>query len=426
MRTPFQGLILTQFAAGLRRSLTAACLCGIAGLFGATAVHAQEAVRYSLSRQLLTAPRPTIRPSFFALGPFTTQLDASLGVSADDNAGLTKTDTHSELVFDQSLGLNMNWVISHLNELGFRFGGSISEVVGGVPGQKTFQFAIDPTSKIELRLFIGDFLIRFHNYLGYVQDPTLNPAVSGLSTLNQLTNTVGFAVDWDLTRLVLSAGLDYSYSTNLGGGGSGSTALRSTLRPTASAAFALTPTMRTGLETAYSASFGAGSHSDVDAFAVGPFLRGKLTRFITLDLAAGLYLVHAPNADPNNYYLSLNISQQLTRFLLYRASFARDLDFSGGSTLSENNGFTLGIQYLLRRNLTLGTSGTINFGKVIISNPGVGVFPGSYVQYFATVELTWTLSRRFTTSLAYRFVDRNADQGSYKQNRVDFSFNYAY
>ena len=425
MRKPFQGVILTQLAAGLRRPFMVACLWGIAGLFGATAVRAQETVRYSLSRQLLTTPRPVIQPSFFALGPFTTQLDAALGVSFDDNAGLTKTDTHSELVFDQSLGLNMGWVISHLNELGFRFGGSISEVVGGAPGERTFRFAIDPTSRIELRLFIGDFLIRFHNYLGYVQDPTQNPAVSGLTTLNQLTNTVGIGVDWDLTRLVLSAGLDYSYSMNLGVGGSGSSALRSTLRPSASAAFALTPTMTTGLETAYSASFGAGNN-DIDAYTVGPFLRGKLTRFITLDLAAGVYIVSAPGADSPDYYLSLNISHQLTRLLLYRASFSRDLSLSGGDSLAQNNNFTLEIDYLLRRNLTLGTTGEINFGKVIISNPNLGVFPGSYVQYTASVQLTWKLSRRFTTSLAYRFVDRNAEQGSYKQNRVDFSFNYAY
>jgi hypothetical protein len=426
MRTPFQALILTQFAAGLRRLLTAACLWGIAGMFGATGAHAQEAVRYSLSRQLVTTPRPAFQPSFFTIGPFQTQLSASAGVSFDDNAEFTKTDTHSEVVFDQSLGLNLNWIISHLNELGLKFGGTLNEVVGGAPGQQKFYYSIDPETNINFKIFIGDFLIRIHNFLGVVQDTALNPAVSGLSNLNQLTNTTGIFVDWDLTRLVLSAGVDYSYGINLGGGDSGSTARRSTLRPSTSATFALTPTMNTGLEAAYSASFGAGSHSDVDAFSVGPFLRGKLTRFITLDLAAGYYSVHAPAADPNNYYLSLNISHQLNRFLQYGASFSRDLEFSGGNSLTENNSATLGIRYLLRRYLTLGTSGTINFGKVIISNANLGVLPGSYVQYQASVQLSLNLSRRFTTSLAYRFVDRNADQGSYKQNQVDFTLNYAF
>jgi hypothetical protein len=426
MRTPFQGLILTQFAAGLRRSLTAACLWGIAGMFGATGAHAQEAVRYSLSRQLATAPQSKFQPSLFTIGPFQTQLTASAGVSFDDNAEFSKTDTHSEVVFDQSLGLNLKWIISHLNELGFKFGGTLTEVAGGAPGQQKFYGSIDPGTNINFKIFLGDFLIRIHNFLGVVQDTAQNPAVSGLSNLNQLTNTSGIFVDWDLTRLILSAGVDYSYSINLGGGDSGSTALRSTLRPSTSAAFALTPTMNTGLEAAYSASFGAGSHSDIDAFSVGPFLRGKLTRFITLDLAAGYYSVHAPDADPNNYYLSLNISHQLTRFLQYGASFSRDLEFSGGNSLAENNSATLGIRYLLRRYLTLGTSGTINFGKVVISNSNLGVLPGSYVQYQASVELTFILSRRFTTSLAYRFVDRNADQGSYKQNRVDFTLNYGF
>ncbi len=35
-------------------------------------------------------------------------------------------------------------------------------------------------------------------------------------------------------------------------------------------------------------------------------------------------------------------------------------------------------------------------------------------------DSSWTLSRTITASLGYRFIDRNADQGSYRQNRVDF------
>jgi hypothetical protein len=465
MRPPFERSTKAYKPGRLGWSLVAACLLGITGLIGTTPTHAQEAVtpqavtpqavtpeavtpqavtpevvipqavtqqavgpeavRYALSRQLLTAPQPFTQPTFISLGPFRGQLGAGVGIGFDDNANLTKTDTHSELVFDQSLDLNLNWVISHLNELGFRLGATLTEVVGGAPGEQKFRLAIDPGSNIEFKIFVGDFLIRLHNYLTVIQDPTQNPAVSGQSNLNQLTNNAGIAVDWDLSKLILTAGFDYSYYTDLGGGSGGASGIRNTIRPSLAASFALTPTMNTGLETAYSASFGAGS-SHVDAFTVGPFLRGKLTRFITIDLSGGLYVIQPSSLGPTDYFLSLNIRHHLTRILSYGASFTRDLEFSGANSLTRNNAFTLDVQYLLRRNLTLAASGIINFGNVLISNPIVGVLPGSYVQYEAYIGLTWRLSRRIRTSLGYRFIDRNADQGSYKQNRVDLGLGFAF
>jgi hypothetical protein len=143
-------------------------------------------------------------------------------------------------------------------------------------------------------------------------------------------------------------------------------------------------------------------------------------------MSGGLYYIQPSNLGPYEWYLSLNLRHRLTRYLSYGASFARDLEFSGGNSLTRNNAFTFDMEYLFRRNLTLDASGSVNFGNVLISNSVVGVFPGSYVQYEIGAGLTWRIARRITTSLAYRFIDRNADQGSYKQNRVDLSVGYRF
>jgi hypothetical protein len=158
---------------------------------------------------------------------------------------------------------------------------------------------------------------------------------------------------------------------------------------------------------------------------MGPFLRGKLTRFVTVDLSGGLYVIQPPHQG-DDWYLSVNVRHQLTTYISYGASFNRELQFAGSSGLTRNNAFALDVAYLLRRNLTLDARGTVNFGSVLMSNPSVGVLPGKYAQYELGIGLAWKIARRITTSLAYRFIDRNADQGSYKQNRVDFGIDYAF
>ncbi|MBV9490425.1 MAG: hypothetical protein JO069_11990 [Verrucomicrobia bacterium] len=434
MQPPFEKPVLTRFTGSFfRRALTVLALVAAAG-FGCANLRAQEAVRYSLSQQpTITGYRPTREQGFINIGPFRGHLEADVGVSYTDNANLVNTGAQSQVLFTQTLDLNLRWILTYLNEIDVRLGGTLTEAVGG-PGPSIY-VALLPTSSIDFKVVSGDFLIQFFDYLSVVQNPTQDPAATNQTTLNRLTNDVGTSVTWDLGKVFLQGRFDWSYSADLGSTGStGSTtsgaAVRSTLRPGFAVYTALSPEVTTGLDLGYSKSFGAGAN-DVNAFNAGPFLRGRVTRYINVEVAGGVYVIDGPNLDPLNYYFSVSIAHQLTRWLQYIASVSHDLDFSSGTDVSENTNLTLGTRWQLSRNVSLETDGFINFGRVL-----TGAQPGDYTQYGVTLQLAWALSKKVTASAGYQFTSRSGQgstnqlngvsSGSYRQNQVGLSLRYAF
>ncbi len=408
----------------------------------ANQVGAQESIRASLSRVPITRFEVPLGPTFVTLGPFRGNAAVGLGLTVDDNSDLRSINGKSEAVFHQSLALDLTWELSQLNMIDLRLGAILSEYLGGTATQSV-QLAIEPDSKVELKLVAGDFLFSFHNYLSIVQDPTQDASAANQNSLNRLTNNAGLSADWYLSQLILTARFDYSYSMdspNNSPNSQTSTATsgsRNTFRPGLAAAYALTPTMNTGLEFFYSNSVSSNSLNtvttvngrtfvstgDVSGTSFGPFLRGKLTRLITLDLAAGLYDIDASHVKSINYYLSFNISHQITHFLQYIASFQRDLQFSTGTDLFNENQFALGLRYQLRRNLTLEANGFGRWGRIF-----TGQFPGGFTQYGTGIGFTYALSRRITAGLKYQFVRREGSggNGNYQQNRADFNVSYGF
>jgi len=416
----------------------------LVAMTGNGSVHAQETVAYSLSQ----LPRPPevrlgAERTFITLGPFRGQMSAGFGVVYDDNANLTSSGAQSEIRVSESLGLDLRWILTYINQIRFQLGATLTEVAGP-SGTQALQFAIQPGSNAELRLFAGDFLIRLYDYLAVIDNPAQDPALANQSAINELTNDAGLAVDWDLSPFILTGRFDYSYSTNLSSTSSTSTSTstsgfssttgdRSSIRPGFDAGYALSPQMTTGLTVQYSHSTGStganptlstavSGPNEIDAFTIGAFLRGHLTRAISIDLSGGVYpYTNAPGATGVPFYISLNVTHQVNRFLQYTASFTRDLEFSIGSDVTKNNNFTLGARVGLSRDLSLATGGFVNFGTVVTGN-----FPGDYVQYGFDIGLNWALSRKITASLGYGLIVRDADQGNYRQNRVELGVNYKF
>lgn len=425
----------TWFCRRLRPAPVMAGVFALVALTGKGSVHAQETVAYSLSQ----LPRPPevrlgAEHAFITLGPFRGQLGTGFGVVYDDNANLTSSGAQSEVRVSESLDLDLRWILTYINQVRFQLGASLTEVAGP-SGTQALQLAIQPGSNAELRFFAGDFLIRLYDYLAVIDDPTQDPALANQSAVNELTNDAGLAVDWDLSPFILTARFDYSYSTNLGSSSSTSlnstTGSRSDIRPGFDAAYALSPQMTTGLSLQYLNSSGTGvvnSNSssfvptNIEALTVGPFLRGRLTRALSVDLSGGAYaFTTAPGANGVPFYVSLNVTHQVNRYLGYTASFTHDLEFSIGSDVTKNNNFTLGARLGLARDLALRTNAFVNFGTVV-----TGEFPGDFVQYGFGLGLDWTLSRRITASVGYGFIVRDADQGSYRQNRVELGVTYKF
>lgn len=473
----------TPFGTWIRRwrsrAILAVCVWTISGAVGTSELAAQETLRSSLSQQLVSQFQPDrpaafltptgqlvqqfqreLQPSLLNVGPVRGQLGAGLGVSWDDNANLTNTDRQSEVRFTQSLGLSLNLPLSYLNRIGLQVGATLTEVVTSGKGNTSqagvnnaqarinnvstqpFDISIQPGTNISFQFIVGDVLVGVHDYLSVLQDPTQDPAVANQSALGRVTNDAGISALWNLDKLVLSGSFDYSYSSDqssdLGGGD------RNTLRPGVSAGFALSPQLTTGLDTTYTYSTSSGSGT-LNAVAIGPFIRGQLTHAIGIDVQGGFYYINASGINASNvnasgvnvsngvsngivvasnvpstdYYLTIALSHQLTRNIQYLVSFTRDISFSTGNDLTENNNFTLGAGWNLGRNLVFSTSGLANIGRVLS-----GEFPGNFSQYGVNLQLGWAPSSRIKTAFSYEFLVRNGAGGSYKQNRVDLTVGY--
>src|SRR5271165_4600081 len=402
-----------------------------------TSLPAQERVRTSAAPLPIQSFRQSPE-AFLYLGPFQEVLTGSAGVQYTDNVDLAATNKISDLSFSLGLNLATTWVISYLNQLQFSFGGQITENLYG-NGRSQVTFAIDPTSLIEFKFAVADFLqLRLYDQFSYTQNPATDPTATNTANLNSFTNTIGA----DLNLAVLSFSADYSYNSQSGTNVQGqanptTTGTRESFRFGPSLTFRLSPTILYGINAEATRSTSAGA-ANVNSLNVGPFINGKLSREFEFDLAAGGSFVDTKPAIPSSYYFDLAIRYQITRHSQLLFSASHDLVFTTGTSLTEENLFKLGTQIGITRSIDFTVSPFVNFGDVKTTTVGTvnpGPSEGNYTQYGIEAGLSWKLRKRWSAGLSYDYVRRVSGAGSgtgtsssnnYIQNTLTFSINYAF
>jgi hypothetical protein len=396
---------------------------------------AQEPVRTAVEKIPIQSFRRAPE-AFFYLGPFQEVLIGSAGVQYNDNVNLTATDKISDLSFNQALSLNTTWVISHLSQLQFNFGGQVIENFYS-NGRNQVTFAI-PGSHIEFNLPVSDRIeVRLHDDFSYIQNPTTSPTATNTANLNSFTNTAGAVVDADLNITVLSLSADYTYNdqsgTNAQGqANAGTTGTRNSFRIGPKLTFRLSSSILYGLDSSLTRST-ASNAANVNSLSVGPFISGKLSREFEFDLAAGANLVDTRPAIPPGYYVLAAIRYQINRHWQLLFSASSDLVFTTGTDLTEENVFRLGTQLGLTRSITLAASSFVNFGDVKTVTPGTTVSTGNYQLFGFEASLAWKPRKRWTTALTYDFTRRESvatsvagTSNNYTQNSIAFSVSYAF
>src|SRR5271166_1516089 len=402
-------------------------------------LRAQEPVR-TAPQQLPIESFKRAPEAFFYLGPFQEILTGTTGVQYTDNSSLTATNKISDLSFSLGLTTNTTWVISHLNQLTFNFGGQVIENFYG-NGRNQVTFAIAPNSRLEFKFTVSDLQVRLYDNFSYIQNPATSPTATNTANLNSLTNTIGAVVDKDLNVAVLSFLADYTYNDQSGTNVQGqtnrtTTGTRESFRFGPSLTFRLSSTILYGINAVATRSTSAGA-ANVNSLNVGPFINGKLSREFEFDLAAGGSFVDTKPAIPSSYYFDLAIRYQITRHSQLLLSGSHDLVFTTGTSLTEQNVFSLGTQIGVTRSIDFTVSPFVNFGDVKTTTVGVNTGPsqGSYTQYGIEAGLSWKLRKRWSTGLSYKYIRRvsGATSGTgttasnnYIQNTLAFSINYAF
>jgi hypothetical protein len=417
------------------RAHRAATWSFILSLVLALSLQAQERVRTAEGPPLIAAYARSPE-AFFYFGPFQEVLEGTASVQYTDNVDLTATNKISDLSFTEGLALNTTWVISHLNQLEFNFGGQVIEHFYG-NGRSQLNLAVAPNSKIEFKFDVSDFRFRIYDSFSYSQNPTTDPTATNTANLNSLTNTIGAAVDADLNIAVFTLGADYTYNNQSGTNSQGqdtanTTGERQSFRVGPSLTFRLSPEIVYGVNIEATRSTGAGA-ANVNSLSFGPFMKGKLTRDFEFDVTGGGTIVDTKPAIPPGYFFSADIRYKVTRHWQVLFSASHDLIFTTGTGLTEENLVKLGTQLGLTRNTTISFSPFVNFGDVKTTgvNSG-GVAAGSYTQIGLEAGFGWTPRKRWTTSLTYDYLRRESGAGaasannSYIQNTFSLSIGYSF
>lgn len=390
---------------------------------------AQDTLRSSIGPSALTRFSLDQKSSSIRFGPFTGNLGATLGFDYTDNSNLSETHKISRVEFYEAIDLDMSWIVSHQNRLDITLGGQINQDIVG-DGGNNFSLSLIPDSKIQFQFQVADLRFTLYDRFSYTQDPTQDSSASNTSNLNRFDNTSGISMDWLVERYVWEVRLEDTYSTQ-GSYTTGNTVNtiannytgnRETLRLGTSLTTSVNPTWDAGLDINLTKSF-ASVGSDANSISVGPFLRGKLSRLVELEMAAGIYIVDATGASPVDYYVSVAIRHKVNRELQWYGSFVRDLQFSVGNELIEDNTINCGVAILPFKPVKLTVAAFADFGKQL-TGPGAS----SYTQYGFRADAVYDLGKKWKAFFGYRYTKRDSDlQGdSYGQNYINCGFNYAF
>ncbi|MBV8901776.1 MAG: hypothetical protein JOY92_16880 [Verrucomicrobia bacterium] len=420
------------------------------------AAQAQEPVRASLSRALGNPNfEPYTESALLRFGPVQGNLDAGVSLYYTDNASLSNTSTSSRLQLNENLNLDLLWPFTIHNSLHLRLGASIGQVLVGTGGDR-FSLALAPDSEISWALGVGDFRIRLYDRFAVIQDPTTDPTVTHVFDLNRFRNDAGTTIDWDLNKLVLTLLVDDTYVTQSARTDnqvplpSITNGDRNTIRASLQAAYQLTPTVSFGPSFSASESSGT-SATEIDAISPGAFLKMQLTRLTSFQLEGGMNFFSTRYPDvgviflnqqrlpTSDYYISAVLKNQVTRFINLSVSVSHDLDYADGLTATKRTLVSVGANYRVNKRVWIDLGGYYEDGTVLSPLNG-----GDYSRFSFSAGMTCRLGPKLTTALQYRHTQRAANnggfafvsdghlfteaasQGSYNQNEISLSVNYAF
>jgi hypothetical protein len=410
-------------------AITIAILATIFTLICVNPLRAQQRVRTAQGRlEIESFKNPE---AFFRIGPLQEELLGTAGLEYTDNSGLSNTDKIARLRVSEGLDLNSILLFSHLSSLRFDVAGALNEDFYQ-HGRTILDFAI-PNALLQFEFPIADFQVRLYDQFSYIQNPTTNPAATNTSNANNLTNVVGAEVSTDWHLIVFSLAGDYTYNTQSGSTAQGvtnptTTGTSNSYRISPSVGFHLNPDILYGVNASVTRTEGSGGgnitgSSTVSSLNVGPFFRGKLSRFTDVDLAAGASLFDTQPSIHPTYYYSVVVRHQFTRNFQAIFSSSHDLLLTTGTDLTEQTIFRLGAQANLTRFITFTTTPFYSFGE-----EKTGPTQGNFKQYGVELALNWQPHRRWLTGITYNFIRRigiNAAD-SYIQNTVGLQVSYRF
>jgi hypothetical protein len=367
-------------------------------------------------------------------GPVRFKAGASLGVSYTDNVFYSH-DRQDDFVINPEISLGALWPITERNalrlslELGYEWYLKNSVLNGNAP-------LVNPGSELIFHIFAGDFRIRLHERFSYQESLFLN-SFSGegerfynfndVGKFSRLDNEVGFRVDWDLNKLVLSA--EYNHENFVSLTEDFEYLNRSSEWLSTTASFSLGDRALAGLEGQTSLhDYETATHlSDHWRARVGPFVEVNSQEQIGFRVGAGFDTATydepaSMNSDYDTYYAYARIRQR-TRLFSHALTVGREHLLGGNANNLETTYARYNISSTVVKHVSMEANLSVNWAKEF-----GGRFEEEFTYYGAGFRIGWQFHKLWRADLSYEFRLKESDLPlrDFHRNRLTLLVGYSF
>ncbi len=394
-----------------------------------SSARAQEALRLSLASEEMADARTKagdLQNSNLKLGPMSARLQASYGMEYSDNVAYVNQGSQSDIALRPGVNFTGLWPVTDVNSLYFSTGLGYLKYLRF---SDLDSFFITPDSAMAFQMYAGDFVFDVHDRFTLTENGSQMPTISSVSGLGEIQNTLGTKVDWDLNKLILSAGYDHDLSSSL------TEAYRYIDRQSelfsGRAALQLNPTLKTGLDAAGGlTAYNENLLTDNTYFSAGPFIEAKLSQYISTSAAAGIVnysfsdgRVGGPGANLNDtFYARWNINHRVNSWLTHSLSLQHDRRLGVWYDLGDFYSADYSATWTMIHHVTLKTGFSYYQGKAY--------YPDStedLAWYGGNIDLRWQISPKFSANALYQVSLRESNQNNgYNQNRLALTVTYTF
>jgi hypothetical protein len=367
-------------------------------------------------------------------GPLDLQVGAALRFGYTDNVYYSATNVVHDFLVIPEVTLGGFVQVSELNTLRFSVGLGYEYYFDNTQ-LNTDAPMVNPDSDLVFNLFVGNFHIRLRERFTYQQTLFFNTTPSGQDLLFNLNNVgvftrwdnlVGFNADWDLDKVIVSAG--YNHEDFVSSTAEFEYLNRASEWLTASVAYLLGDQVQTGVESqgswhSYTSQVTLNDHWQVRA---GPFVDLKLPEGLSLRVGGGYdtaqYQPVAASSDFETYYAYGRVTQE-TRFFTHSLSAGHE-DLLGDNA---NNLETTYVRYSIASpvvaHVELGANASVHFDKEF-----GGTYAENFTYYLVGFTAAYQFHKNWRTDLSYEFLLNNSNlpDRSYNRSRVTVGVAYTF
>jgi len=401
-------------------------------------------------------------------GPVYVTLTAQTTTEFVDNVNLSSgidTPIKQDLIFSPSFGINAisELQLHPLSEtntttmgLSMNFGYR-EHILQPALNQKIFDINISPDSEFSFLVRIGHFKIRLHDGFALQSDPVTDGALSNVAVFRRFTNAAGVNVEWDVNSDTL-VNLAYTHTNvyaldlvTLGNSGTSSNLSTSNITNSTDAlslmaSTKIIPELTVGWGANVAAtSFPGAPQQDSTTYSYGPFASLHLSQFTTLNASCGISKSEPGNvftgsntannngSNSTSNYANVSLTNQLNTYYTQTLSAGREIALDLVGTQTSDNYLRYSSVWKMNAHISL----NFNAFAEDISNAGTpnnnllslqSNVQSDYRRYGGGVGTSLRLSKKLTTSLNYRYVQKVTGDPllCYKQNDIIWTVSYSF